>query len=79
MVTVHRIFKNEAPGVGKGILGIVKRDAMFFNVDPVFGFTPLKFHYLFLIHVCIVVNIFIWSITDDPHLSSKARAMIGNS
>jgi len=54
------IFKDEALGVGKGILDIIKRDAMFFNVDTVFGFTPLKFHNLFLIPICIVVNIFIW-------------------
>jgi hypothetical protein len=41
-------------------LGVIKRDAMFFNVDPVFGFAPLKFHSLFLVQVCIIVNIFIW-------------------
>jgi hypothetical protein len=62
--TVHHIFKDKALGIGKGILGVIKRDAMFFNVESVFGFAPLKFHSLSVIPVCKVVNIFIWKYRD---------------
>jgi hypothetical protein len=41
-------------------LGVIKRDAMLFNVYMVFGFAPLKFHTLLLIQVCMNVNIFVW-------------------
>ena len=71
--TVCHIFKDKALGVGKGILGVIKRDAMFFNVDSVFGFAPLKFHGLSVIQVCKVVNIIIWKtslyLRDTPIFS----------
>ena len=54
--TMRNILKDETFGVGKCILGVIKRNTMFFNVDMVFGFAPLKCHKLFIMHICIIVN-----------------------
>jgi hypothetical protein len=43
-------------------LSVIERNTMFFDVDMVFSFAPLKFHKPYIMRVCIIVNTIILEI-----------------